>query len=77
MTSIIVELSGQAAERLRHLAETERRSEAEIVSEALAAYPPRKRKLPTGAGKYHSGQSDVAQHAEDILHDAVEEGTWP
>jgi predicted DNA-binding antitoxin AbrB/MazE fold protein len=35
------------------------------------------RGLPTGAGKYHSGRNDIAERAEDLLRQAVEEGKWP
>ncbi len=52
MSSITIQLTGIVADKLRHLSETERRSEADIVGDALEAYAPAKRKLPTGAGKY-------------------------
>lgn len=77
MTSITIELTGPAADKLRHLTETEHRTEAEIVGDALEAYAPRKRKLPTGAGKYRSGEPDLAQRDEEILRDAVEGRRWP
>jgi hypothetical protein len=77
MTSITIELTGSAADKLRHLTQTERRSEAEIVGDALDAYAPSKRKLPTGVGKYQSGQRDLAQRDEEILRDAVKERQWP
>lgn len=77
MTSITIQLTGPVAEKLRHLSETERRSEADIVGDALESYAPTKRKLPTGAGKYRSGQPDVAQNDEEILRDAVNERRWP
>ena len=56
---------------------TSKRSEAEIVRDALEAYAPSKRRLPKGAGLYHSGRSDTCQNAEQILRDAVKEGKWP
>ena len=77
MNSITIELTGPAADRLRHLAQTEHRSEADIVGDALEAYAPNKRKLPTGTGKYQSGQPDLAQRDEAILRDAVKEQGWP
>jgi len=77
MTSITIELTGPIAEKLRHLSQAERRSEMEIVGDALEAYAPTKRKLPTGAGRYHSGQSNLAQKDEEILRDAVNERRWP
>jgi len=77
MTAITIELTGPAADKLRRLADTEQRSEAEIVRDALEAYAPAKRKLPRGAGKYSSGQRDLAQKDEEILRNAVKEGLWP
>ncbi|HET6884163.1 MAG TPA: hypothetical protein VFI31_28670 [Pirellulales bacterium] len=77
MTSITIQLTGPVADKLRHLSETECRSEADIVSDALEVYAPAKRKLPTGAGNYRSGQPDVAQNDEEILRDAVNERRWP
>jgi hypothetical protein len=77
MSTITVEISGPAAEKLRRLVESEQRSEAEIVTDALESYTPRRRKLPTGIGKYRSGQSDIARNARAIIRQDVEEGRWP
>jgi predicted transcriptional regulator len=46
MTSITIEISGPAAEKLRSLAEAEQRSEVEIVRDPLEAYAPSRRPLP-------------------------------
>jgi hypothetical protein len=77
MTPITVQISGPAAEKLRHLVELERRSEVEIVSDALESYAPGRRRLPKGTGKYHSGRTDISEKAEAILRDAAKEGRWP
>lgn len=77
MTSITIQLTGPVADKLRQLSETEHRNEADIVGDALEAYSRAKRKLPTGAGKYHSGQPDLAQKDEEILRKAVDERRWP
>ncbi len=77
MASLVIEISGPAADKLRLLVNAEKRSESEIIGDALAVYASTKRKLPTGAGKYHSGRSDNARNAEDLLRQAVEEGEWP
>jgi hypothetical protein len=74
MTTITGQISGTAAAKLRHLVESEKRSEVEIVRDALEAYVPGKRRLPKGTGKYRSGRSDVSRKAEEILRDAVKEG---
>lgn len=77
MASLVVEIVGATAEKLRSLADAEKRSESDIIGDALAAYESGKRKLPTGAGNYHSGRSDIAQNAESLLRQAVEERKWP
>ncbi len=77
MTAITVQLDDDLAALLRRLAASQRRSETDIVREALAAYVHTARPLPTGMGKYHSGQGDVSQKAREILRQAVKEGQWP
>jgi hypothetical protein len=77
MSSITIEISGTAAEKLRKLVALEQRTETEIVSDALEAYIPVRRRLPKGTGKYRSGQTDISRNAEDLLRDAVKEGRWP
>ena len=77
MTMITIEISGPAAEKLRHLAEAEHRSEAEIVCDALEAYAPAKRRLPRGGGQYRSDRNDTSRRVDEILHRAVEQGQWP
>lgn len=63
--------------KLQHLVDAEQRSEAQIVRDALDAYAPRARRLPKGAGKYHSGFSDTSHNVDKSLKDAVKEGQWP
>ncbi len=77
MNTITIQLTGPTAEKLRRLVEEERRAESEIVRDALEAYRPTRRRLPTGTGKYHSGQNDLAQKDEEILAEAIKEGRWP
>jgi predicted transcriptional regulator len=77
MTSMTIELTGPAAEKLKRLVEQEHRAESDIVRDALEVYAPTKRKLPTGAGKYHSGMSDFAQRDEELLSEAVRQRQWP
>jgi predicted transcriptional regulator len=77
MTSITIQLDDEVAATLRRLAASQDRSETEIVREALAAYAQTVRPLPKGIGKYHSGRKDTSDKADDILCDAVKEGTWP
>ena len=77
MNTIMIELTGPAAEKLRRLVELEQCAESEIVRDALEAYRPTKRMVPTGTGKYHSGQKDLALKDEELLAEAAKEGRWP
>ncbi len=77
MTAITVQLHDDIAEELRRLAAAQRRSETDIVREALAAYVQTARPLPLGMGKYHSGQGKVSEQARDVLRQAAKEGLWP
>ena len=77
MLSLTVELDEPVAEAVRNMAAAQRRSEREIVQEAVAAYAHSARPIPQGIGKYHSGQNDVSERAEAILHDAAKERRWP
>ena len=58
---------------LRHRAETEKRSQAEIIREAIRRYiedTNSSRRPPiSGLGKYRSGRSDVAERAEELLRE--------
>lgn len=60
---------------LRRLADAEKRSQADIVREALQRYLQRiqapNSNLPSGIGRYHSGRSDVSQRAEELFRQAV------
>jgi hypothetical protein len=77
MASLVVEISGPTADKLRSLADSEKRSESDIIGDALAVYASGKRKLPTGAGKYHSGRPDIARNTDEILREADKDGQWP
>ncbi|MGP0070215.1 MAG: ribbon-helix-helix protein, CopG family [Isosphaeraceae bacterium] len=71
-------LDEQTAATIRQLASQERRSETEVVRDALALYARTgPRPLPVGVGKYRSGSHDVAQQAGALIRDAVKEGRWP
>ena len=76
MTSITITVDDETAEALRRLAALEKRSEADIVRTALAAYA-QERLLPKGIGKYRSGRSDVSMRAREIIREDVKDGRWP
>jgi hypothetical protein len=76
--SFSVELDEQTAAVVQELAVNENRTASDVIRDAVAAYPgKRKRRLPKGAGKYSSGQAGIAQNILAILLKDVEEGRWP
>jgi len=77
MVTVTVQLEEHLAERLRQLAESEKRTVEELVVEAALRLTEPSRPMPKGVGKYCSGQSDVSQNARELLRDAVRSGTWP
>ena len=83
---LTVELDEQTAAVVQELAAKENRAPAQVIHDALAAYagqanqqplPTKRRKLPTGVGKYSSGQPELAQRAREVLRQDVKEGKWP
>jgi hypothetical protein len=77
MSAMTVELNGEIVEELRRLAAAQKRSETEIVREALNTYLRGVRPLPKGMGRYRSGQGDVSEQARDLLRQAVKDNQWP
>lgn len=63
---------------LRQMAESQGRSQADLIRDALVAYTRRrpKRRLPRGLGKYDSGYTDTSERAREILRDAAKKGRW-
>lgn len=76
MTSITITVDDDTAETLRHLAELEQRSEADIVRTALAAYA-KAQPRPKGIGKYRSGRGDISVKAREQIRHDVKDGRWP
>jgi len=77
MVRTTVYLDEEIALSLRQLAAQQRRSQAELIREALASYAERAvRPIPKGIGKYRSGEPDIAQRAKDILAAAAKRGRW-
>lgn len=63
--------------KLRRMAESNGRSQAELIRDALETYTRRrKRPLPRGLGKYASGETDVSGRTKEILRDAAKRGKW-
>ena len=77
MVKTTVYLESDTALALRRMAEAQGRSQAELIRDALAAYAKRgKRPLPSGMGKYDSGETDISERAEEILSAAAKRGRW-
>jgi len=77
MVKTTVYLDQDVAIRLRQLAESEGRTRAEIVREAVCRYTgAAKRPMPPGIGRYSSGRSDISERAEEILNDAAARKKW-
>ena len=77
MTKTTVYLDPEVALTLRRMAETQKRSQAELIRDALEKYTSQgKRPLPRGLGKYDSGEIHGAERAKDFLRSAAKKGRW-
>jgi hypothetical protein len=78
MVKRTVYLDRNTAERIRKLADSQGRSQAELIREALTSYARETaRPKPAGVGRYRSGRSDVSRQAEKLLRKAVRDQRWP
>jgi len=70
-----VYLDEEIALAIRRLAETQRRTQADIIRDALRRYvnQARRKRRPrlAGVGAYHSGRADVSANAEKFLKQAA------
>ena len=76
MQRTTVYIEEETAVAIRHLAESQDRSQAEIIREALTKYvrdAERRSARPSisGIGAYRSGHSDISERAEEILRESV------
>jgi predicted transcriptional regulator len=77
VTKTTVYLDSDTVLALRQMAETQGRSQAELIRDALQNYTrAAKRPLPRGLGKYDSGEIHGAEHAKDFLRSAAKKGRW-
>lgn len=62
---------------LRRMAETQGRSQAELIRDALQTYTRRSKrpKIP-GIGEFDSGHTDTSGRAEELLRRAAKRGRW-
>ena len=77
MVKITVRLEPEVALAFRRMAKAQGRSEAELIRDALKTYVERgKRPLPSGLGKYDSGETDISERAEEIMAATARRGRW-
>jgi hypothetical protein len=77
MIKTTVYLDREVALRFRQLAEAKKRSQAELIREALADYASRDaRPAIPGVGEFRSGHSDTSERAKEILATAARSGKW-
>jgi hypothetical protein len=77
VTKTTVYLDTDVALSLRRMAESQGRSQAELIRDALATYTrnAKRPKLP-GVGEFDSGHSDTSGRADEILQHAAKRGKW-
>ena len=77
MVKTTVYIEPDTALAIRQMAEAQRRSQAELIRDALTAYTRQARRpaLP-GLGEFDSGHSDTSERADEILRDAAKRGRW-
>lgn len=77
MTKTTVYLDPDVALTLRQMAEAQKRSQAELIRDALETYT-RSAKQPRipGIGEFDSGHTDTSERAEQILKRAAKRGRW-
>lgn len=60
---------------LHRLADAEKRSQTDIMREALQRYLQQTQapnpNLPSGIGRFHSGRSDISQRAKELHQQAI------
>jgi hypothetical protein len=77
MGSLPIDLDDDVAEAIRRLAQARRRSESDVIREALAVYERTSRPEPIGVGCYHSGGGGIAERAREILREDAKAARWP
>ena len=77
MVKTTVYLDTDVALSLRRMADSQGRTQAELIRDALASYT-RKAKRPKlpGIGEFDSGHADTSERADEILKRAAKQGKW-
>lgn len=76
LTKTTVYLESDTLLALRRMSQTQGRSQAELIRDAVDAFTgPSRRPIPRGLGKY-DGEVRGAERAEDFLRSAAKKGRW-
>ena len=77
MVKTTVYLDTDVVLSLRRMAESQGRSQAELIRDALQTYTQKTKrpKLP-GIGEFDSGHTDTSSRADEILRRAAKRGRW-
>jgi predicted transcriptional regulator len=77
LTKTTVYLDSDTVLALRRMSETQGRSQAELIREALEAFTHKanRPKIP-GIGEFDSGHTDTSERAEQLLKRAAKRGRW-
>ena len=76
LTKTTVYLDSDTVLALRRMSETQGRSQAELIRDALESYTgASQRPLPKGLGKY-DGDTRGAERAKDFLRSSAKKGRW-
>ena len=77
MTKTTLYLETEMTFSVRQCANTEGRSQADVIRAAISAYTRDRVRQPIpGAGKFRSGTQDTAENAKQILKEASKAGKW-
>ncbi|MGP0070616.1 MAG: CopG family transcriptional regulator [Bryobacteraceae bacterium] len=77
LTKTTVYLDSDTVLALRQMSETQGRSQAELIRDAVASYTRNasRPKIP-GIGEFDSGHSDTSERADQLLKRAAKRGRW-
>jgi hypothetical protein len=77
MVKTTVYIDPEMALTLRQLSLLEGRSQAELIRAALLEFARQRKRPPIpGVGAFDSGDTEVSEHAKDILREASRPGKW-
>ena len=77
LTKTTVYLDSDTVLALRRMSEAQKRSQAELIRDAVATYTRKanRPKIP-GIGEFDSGHTDTSERAEQLLKRSAKRGRW-